>query len=984
MKKALFLLTGIVMGLFITSCVQKTELSVSPTSLSFDGKGGSQTVSLFANKAWTARSGQSWCKVSHASGNGSDSNVSISITCDANNTYDSRTCSITFTCEELTATVNVTQSEGTGVLVSPLQIDVPFGGGEYEITVQHNVTYSVTVSDDAKGWITVTGTKGLTTEKVGIQVSPNTGTSARQGILTFKSSEGETPVKVSQASDPDNVPSDQLWYATANNVQATVNPSDFDRAILTHTYKNGKGVIVFDGPLTRVGADNDPVFGEALTEIRLPNTVERIGNRAFQFGQIVSFRAPDHLKSVGFHAFAYTESLKRLYGKCATPDELFLVLDGEMVAYAAASLPSDGTLVIPDGVKSLSMMLFWGQDKIKNVILPEGLVSIADRCFAYNEKLETVSFPASLKTLGDYVFDRCFSLREFKGNCPYVKDGRMFITPDNRLIAFAGYGATECVVPEGVRTIMSDVFKMNKTLRSLTIPASFDDVYTNWLLGCDQLEAFYGPLASEDHRCLLLYGNFLVGVVPNLPVDYTLPAEVTNIFWRVFEGNKTTERLTLQDNVASLYDAAFLGMESLRTIRLSAKLSNLRSNAFQGDTKLDSIMFRTYTPPAYEEDEPLDLEGLTILVPEGMENLYKKSYAWSKYAEHVKGFHYNDLPAPDYYMSKDYSKDGEVTVLQKATEGNGIDIVLMCDGYSDRQIEDGTYAAVIKKMEEAFFSEEPFKTYRKMFNVYAITVVSATEGYENAGQALGTFFGGGTMVGGSNSQCMEYALKAVPQEKMDNTLIIVAMNESWRFGGTCYYYDPASGNNDYGCGFAIAYFTAGGNDETLATSLHHEAGGHGFAKLADEYTEQETTIPNYEVDSYHQKEKWGWWKNVDFTDDPTQVKWAKFLTDSRYQYDGLGVFEGACVYARGAWRPTEYSIMRYNTGGFNAPSREAIWYRIHKLAYGDSWTYNYEDFVKYDAVNRKTKPTAVGKAVRHTHPPVAVGKTWKEAYRQDK
>ncbi len=45
--------------------------------------------------------------------------------------------------------------------------------------------------------------------------------------------------------------------------------------------------------------------------------------------------------------------------------------------------------------------------------------------------------------------------------------------------------------------------------------------------------------------------------------------------------------------------------------------------------------------------------------------------------------------------------------------------------------------------------------------------------------------------------------------------------------------------------------------------------------------------------------------------------------------------------------------MKNNKGGFNAPSREAIWYRIHKLAYGDEWEYDYEDFVEYDEVNRK-------------------------------
>ena len=63
-------------------------------------------------------------------------------------------------------------------------------------------------------------------------------------------------------------------------------------------------------------------------------------------------------------------------------------------------------------------------------------------------------------------------------------------------------------------------------------------------------------------------------------------------------------------------------------------------------------------------------------------------------------------------------------------------------------------------------------------------------------------------------------------------------------------------------------------------------------------------------------------------------------------------------YPRGVYRSTENSIMRYNTGGFNAPSREAIWYRIHKLAYGKDWTYRYEDFVSYDARNRKTSASS--------------------------
>ena len=79
------------------------------------------------------------------------------------------------------------------------------------------------------------------------------------------------------------------------------------------------------------------------------------------------------------------------------------------------------------------------------------------------------------------------------------------------------------------------------------------------------------------------------------------------------------------------------------------------------------------------------------------------------------------------------------------------------------------------------------------------------------------------------------------------------------------------------------------------------------------------------------------------------------------------------------WRPTYNSIMRYNTGGFNAPSREAIYYRINKLAYGDAWAYDYETFVAWDAVNRTgNAPIMLRTPMRKPrnfvplHPPVVV------------
>lgn len=228
---------------------------------------------------------------------------------------------------------------------------------------------------------------------------------------------------------------------------------------------------------------------------------------------------------------------------------------------------------------------------------------------------------------------------------------------------------------------------------------------------------------------------------------------------------------------------------------------------------------------------------------------------------------------------------------------------------------------------------------------------------------------------------------------VDNTVIIVLANSN-SYHGTCYMFQPSFGGN-YSSGVSVAYTTTHPNIEVFNESLIHEAGGHGFAKLGDEYAyELMGAFPTDNIRDYKTASLFGWWKNVDFTSDPAAVKWSQFLSDPRYANEGLGCYEGGLTYWTGVWRPTENSIMNTNTGGFNAPSRYAIWYRIGKLAYGESWEGSYEDFVAYDAVNRTPAAAARRKAQAHRSmvekplpqlpPPVVVGHSWREELQKGK
>ena len=228
---------------------------------------------------------------------------------------------------------------------------------------------------------------------------------------------------------------------------------------------------------------------------------------------------------------------------------------------------------------------------------------------------------------------------------------------------------------------------------------------------------------------------------------------------------------------------------------------------------------------------------------------------------------------------------------------------------------------------------------------------------------------------------------------MDDALIIVILNEP-RWAGTCYMYHPEK-KNDWGSGATIAYVPNIGylgvvEYETFDYLLAHEAVGHGFAKLGDEYVEHSEPIPTDVVAGYQAEIQYGWWKNADFTADPTKVKWNSFISDDRYKDENIGVYEGALTYLSGAYRPTQRSIMTSTDTRFNAPSRQAIWYRINKLTQGASWNGSYEDFVQFDLTTnvapaparrvqgRTEEPREPRPKELRTAPPVVKTITWRE------
>ncbi len=822
----------------------------------------------------------------------------------------------------------------------------PAEGGNVTLTFLSNVECEVVIPEEAQEWISLAPTtRAMTERNIALQLAANEGY-YRSAEVTVQSTDGKLAVAYTieqegillEEIDPTQIPDNEIWYRTMDGqmLRDIESWELSDVKVLSHTYTNGIGIISCDEPILYIPENSFTVGKGQLIEIYFPNSIKTIEHSC-----------------------------------CAS------------------------------------------QIHLKFIKLPENLEYLNSYAFINCSSLSEVTIPITVKYISPYAFNNCTNIKGFYGNSNFVTtDNKCLISPElNSIVAFAGIGLEEYHIPEGIEGILPKAMSTGTSLRSVYFPSTMKDVAGEAFRGCSQLENFYGYNVSEDNKGFV-YNNALKCVTEILPERYTTPVGITIVAPYTFFQHPTANSITIGEDVTLIGGRTFSECPNLTEVILPSNLQrfgidiNITTNydsrtwiwggdtgslLFENSPQLKSVYFRGYLPPMVNIPW-LDLDrsdfkygkNLTIYVPQETIKTYQNVPEWEYLSSYMVGHQYNDIGVAPRYLSEDYSIDGRVHTIQRATIGKGIDLVVLGDGFSDREIFDGTYREWCDKSVNAIFSEEPYKSHKEYFNIHLVDVVSMTEGYDD--EYVRTAFGSYVIAnncGGDDYKVLDYVKKVVPEEQFDQATISVLLNID-AYAGTCYIFYPLPSFDN---GWAISYSACNSNDEEFEGIIKHEVAGHCFPKLGDEYAYEYNMGIDYSeiTEKLNERSEYGWWKNVDFTNDPAEVRWAHFLADERYASEGLGVFEGGLTYWSGVWRPSENSIMRYNTGGFNAPSREAIYYRIHKLAYGDSWEYDYEEFVEWDERNRTAAASAPRKVARipmkqmeHTAPPVVVKKSWRE------
>ncbi len=659
---------------------------------------------------------------------------------------------------------------------------------------------------------------------------------------------------------------------------------------------------------------------------------------------------PDNVELIRGGAFG---SCKGLYGNLRLPSKLKRL--GGRAFFGCLNLT--GSLEIPQGVTAIPDEAFADCGFDGTLLLHDGIISMGYGAFSSSHFKGELSLPKNLTVINQYVFYGC----DFSGELVLPKS---LVTIGDRAFAYNWRLMGTLEFGEGLLTVGAGAFAHCRSLEGLIFPESLENIRYEASYGGDG-GAFQGcfgigsivsrseipPYVQEGAFEGVAKDNFTVEVPESAIAQYQ-----TAVGWCEFKRIAAHHELVCRPAVACA-----LSTEHKQTLVIDAEgeweliskpdWCELSQSSGNKKSEITLTIKQGSTTESREGDVVFGLKG--------------KDYT---HKCHVTQYGY------------EYGED-EYLTLQKATKGNngGINIVIMGDGYDAKDISEGGYLADMKQQIEYFFGIEPYTTYRDYFNVYTAFPLSTESGVGSVNtiryNRFSTTFTGGVGLKCDYDEVIDYVLKAptVNAGNLDQTLVIMVPN-STDYGGICQM---------WASGFAIAFCPKSdyGYPFDSRGVIQHEAGGHGFGKLADEYIYHNAFIDACgcsccgHVMEFNIAKALGWYDNLELTGKMHEVGWSHLIFDTRYS-DIVDIFEGGYMHTRGVFRSEQNSCMNNDIPYYSTISRESIVKRIKRYA-GEE--FDFEDFVAHDkrnagATSRSLDSSLSGTSIRQNALPPVIHK----------
>lgn len=666
--------------------------------------------------------------------------------------------------------------------------------------------------------------------------------------------------------------------------------------------------------------------------LKLPSTLKKLGRARgyisywdgpfMSCGFVGELRLPDSLEEIGMGAFM---GCKGFYGELKLPESIKVIAQEAFGGMENMT----GSIEIPQSVTTIEDKAFHNSGFNGTLTLHDGITSIGERAFADTKLKGELHLPKNLEVISSESFYNC----DFSGTLVLPKNIRQI---GDKAFAFNWRLMGTVEIPEGVLSIGAGAFAQCRSLEGVVFPESLESIKyePEWREDGGAFQNCYGigkivckgkiPAYVQDGS---FHGvpkdNFTLEVPEGYEHRYQ-----TATGWREFKRIAAYRNLVIRPMVATAINTAVsrelvLNADAQWSVKSQPDWVTLSQTSGEGKTEL-TITFSEMPRGS------ADRTGKVVFQLDGQD--YETSLAVSQY---------------DYVYDED-----EVITLQSASKGDGVNIVILGDGFNAKDISEGKLMKAMKETYRHFFDIQPYKAYKDYFNVYTAIPVSAESGVGTVNTIVKNRFNtatnGGVTRNGDDDyhEILRYACNAptVNEENINRTLIIMIPNTE-DYGGVTYMWDD---------GTAIAYCPMSdyGYPLDFRGVIQHEAGGHGFGKLGDEYIYHNAFIQAcgctcchhvWELQMGHDK---GWFQNLSLTGKMSEVPWKDFIFHEKYS-KFVDIYEGGYMHSRGVYRSEQNSCMNNEIPYYSTISRYEIVKRIMEYA-GEE--FSFEKFVENDVV----------------------------------
>jgi hypothetical protein len=504
---------------FVNIVEASTGFVVDVKKMNMPAIGGSATVGITANVAWTATSDQSWLVVSPELGT---SNDTLSLTAQANQSEISRIGTITVTSPGFES-----QSFTVSQAGAPAAINVTAGNLSTVLTAsQLNGINDLTLtgSIDARDFKTMRDNMPLLTklDLSGVTIEAYTGTAGSDPYIS-KYAANEIPP--------------HAFCSTIGDI-------------------GKKSLLSLKLPLLIDSIGNFAFFNCVnLADLTIPNSVKSIGMSAFYgCNSFINIVIPNSVTTIGDGAFYACTSLTNI----TIPNSVLKINSGTFMYCLSLN-----TINIPNSVTSIGDEAFSTCTRLTSLNIPSSVTSIGKSAFFNCGALTSIDIPASVLFIGNNALNSCAKLSAINvegTNQTYSSiDGVLFNKNQTTLIQYPiAKTGSSYTIPASVTSLDDSAFTFSSGLTNIVNPASLVTIGSNSFRGCSNLASINIPnsvLVIGNNAFYGCSGLTSIYAYPAYPVDIK-PASVYSSSYIFNNVNKSTCKLYVPVGSKAFYQAA--------------------------------------------------------------------------------------------------------------------------------------------------------------------------------------------------------------------------------------------------------------------------------------------------------------------------------------------------------------------------------------------------------------------------------------------